>query len=112
VSGGYLEDDQDRKRRSWWKTIIFTLAYMVPLFWLWSRTDFPDSLGVHITAHGNAGLLENWFYSYLLLERHRVLDDLTFLYMWMPVAGLILYVALPKLRGSRLSLYADERQDK
>jgi hypothetical protein len=68
------------------------IAYMIPLFWLWNRTDFPDGLGVHITAHGKVGLLENWWYSYLLVERHRPWDLVTFAYMWAVVAGFVAWI--------------------
>jgi len=71
------------------KTIFCVLAYTFPLFWLWNRTGYPDSLGVHITAHGKCGLIEHWWYSYLLLERHRPWDVVLFVYTWAPVAGFI-----------------------
>lgn len=115
--GGYRQDNfdldaEDPKvkpaKGSWWKVLLGTLAYMIPLFWLWNRTDYPDSLGVTITAHGKAGLLENWYYSYLLVERHRVMDDLTFLYMWAPILGLIAWFAAKRLRKVNFFLYSDD----
>lgn len=114
---GYREDEFDpnagetRKKtnwRSWWMTVLCTLAYMIPLFWLWIHIDFPDSLGVHITAHGRAGLLENWYYSYLLVERHHILDDVAFAYMWAPIVGLVGWFAARKLRRMNFSIYADD----
>jgi hypothetical protein len=114
---GYREDEFDpnagettdtAKRGSWWKTLLVTLGYMIPLLWLWNRTDFPDSLGIHITAHGKAGLLENWYYSYLLVERHHILDDVAFAYMWAPIVGLVGWFAARKLRRMKFSIYADD----
>jgi hypothetical protein len=96
--GGYLDDKEGYQpvdkaaRSSWWKTILFSIAYMIPLFWLWNSTDFPDSLGIHITAHGKTGLLENWYYSYLLLQRHRLIDVVTFIYMWAIVVGFLVWL--------------------
>ena len=91
------------------KVIAGTLCYMLPLFWLWSATDYPDGLGVHIEAHGKVGLLENWWYSYLLIERHRPLDVLTFVYMWAAVLGLIGWIISGVVRERR---YTDnERRD-
>jgi hypothetical protein len=68
---GYLGDDRGYQPadkaalRNWWRAVIIALVSMVPLFWLWDRTGFPDELGIHIDAHGKAGLPESWFYSYL-----------------------------------------------
>jgi hypothetical protein len=113
---GYLDDTKGYQpvdkagRRSWWKTILWTLAYMIPLFLLWSSTDFPDGLGVHIAAHGEAGLLENWYYSYLLIQRHHALDVLTFLYMWAPIVGIAGWFAFRKLRHMKFSLYSDDTE--
>ena len=118
MTDGYRQDDgfdpdagevaDTSNRWPWWKTVGVVLVYMIPLFWLWSRTDFPDSLGVHITAHGKAGLIENWYYSYLLVERHHPLDDVAFLYMWGPIAGFIGWFAFRKLRGMNFSFYDDD----
>jgi hypothetical protein len=102
-------------QRSFSRLAIFAIviAYMVPLLALWSITDFPDSFGIHIAAHGKAGLLENWYYSYLLIGRHQILDLLTFLWMWMPLAAILILVGqfappmLRKLRGTKFSLYSD-----
>src|SRR6185437_7616763 len=87
---GYRQDNFDLNAEEpqaqapkgrWWKILLGSLAYFIPLFWLWNHIDFPDSLGIQITAHGKAGLLENWYYSYLLVERHRILDVFAFAYM-------------------------------
>ena len=108
---GYIDDTEGFQpvdkpaRTTWWKTILFCLAYMIPLFWLWTGTDFPDSLGIHITAHGRVGLLENWYYSYLLLQRHHVLDIITFIYMWSIVIGFIGWIAFKQLRKTKLPLF-------
>jgi hypothetical protein len=114
---GYRQDSFDldagesevrQPKGRWWKVLLATLAYMIPLFVLWDRTNYPDSLGVQITAHGKAGFLENWYYSYLLLQRHRALDVLTFAYMWAPIVGYVGWLVLPKMRGTKFSLYDDQ----
>jgi len=91
----------------WWKILLATLAYLIPLFWLWERVNFPDSLGVQIAAHGRVGLLENWYYSYLLLGRHRFLDIVTFAYMWAPPVGYVGWLTIPSLKRANFSLYSD-----
>jgi hypothetical protein len=92
-----MDEAGANKKQSRWrdtlKVMFVVLLYMVPLFWMWGRTGFPDDLGVHITAHGKAGLLESWWYSYLLLERHRPWDLVTFAYMWAAAAGILGWVA-------------------
>jgi hypothetical protein len=80
------------KKSRWrevWPVLLISLGYMIPLFRLWSQTGVPDDLGVHITAHGKTGLLENWWYSYLLLQRHRLWDVGTFLCMWAAVVAVM-----------------------
>ena len=84
--------DESKAKGGWRQNlliIIGTLGYMVPLFWLWSETEFPQGFGIHITAHGKGGLLEHWWYSYLLVQRAQPWDIVLFLYMWAPVAGFI-----------------------
>jgi hypothetical protein len=104
------EEPADRgKKGSWWKHLLGFVAYGIPLIWLWIRTDYPDSFGVQITAHGRVGGIERWFYSYLLLERHHILDVFTFVYMWVPIIGYIGWIAYPSLRKFKFSLYADDR---
>ena len=110
---GYLGDEEGYQPvdkpglRSWWKTIIGVGAYIIPLFWLQSKTGFPESFGIHETSHGKGRMLEDWYYSYVFLERHTFLDVVTFLYMWAPVAGFVGWLVLRKLRGRKLSLYAE-----
>src|SRR5262249_664736 len=99
---GYQPVDKPA-RESWWKTILFSLAYMIPLFWLWDRTGFPDSLGIHISAHGKTGVLEDWYYSYLLIERHTVLDIVTFLYMCAVVVGFAAWATLSWLKKRQVT---------
>jgi len=86
-------DPAPEKPKGKWRQALLTIggviAYMIPLFWLWSSVGWPESFGITITAHGKAGLLENWYYSYLLVERPSLIDDVTYLYMWAPIAGLI-----------------------
>jgi hypothetical protein len=112
------DSDPGQKPKGGWrgnlKIIVGTVAYMIPLFWLWSRDDYPDSLGIHITAHGKAGVIENWWYSYLLIERRHVLDIVLFLYMWAPLLAVIGYFAWPALRkltAGNFSIHADRRDD-
>lgn len=87
------KDQETTAKPSRWrqalKTIFFAVLYMVPLLWLWNKTDYPRSFGIHITAHGKAGLLENWWYSYLLLKRHHLWDIAAFAYMWAAVAAIV-----------------------
>jgi len=95
------------KWRKWFLTLCGTVAYMVPLVIFWTKCDYPDSLGVQITAHGKAGVFEKWWYSYLLIERHRPLDVITFAYMWIPIAGFAGWLAFKQLRTANFSLYSD-----
>ena len=83
-----VEDIPPKKSKAWGnvKIVVGVVAYMLPLFWLWRLIGFPEASSIHITAHGRAGLIENWWYSYLLIQRHRPLDVLCFAYMW---AGII-----------------------
>jgi len=67
--------------------IGITIAYMIPLFWLWTETGWPEKFGIRIVAYGKAGLFENWYYSYLLLRRPSLINDFTFGYMWAPILG-------------------------
>ena len=112
------DSDLGKKPKGGWRQnltiIVGTVAYMIPLFWLWDRDGYPDGLGVHITAHGKVGMIENWWYSYLLVERHQGLDIALFLYMWAPLLAVIGYFAWPalrKIRGSNFSIYADDSRD-
>ena len=90
----YGDDDDPVQRSAWLKRTLFFGGYVVILIWLWAETDFPHSLGVDIAAHGKAGALLSWYYSYLLLERHALLDIVTFAFMWAPVAGFAWWIAL------------------
>ena len=112
---GYINDDEGfqpesdtvrAERRANWKMLLILIPYMFPLFWLWNRTNFPDSFGVH-TDRGKAGVFESWYYSYLLLERHKPLDLVAFAYMWVPVVGVVAWLVMPKLRTANFSLYSD-----
>ena len=65
------------------------LAYIVPLFWLQGKAHYPDSFGLHLLAHGRGRLIEEYYDSYVLIERRHLWDVVLFLYMWAPaVAGL------------------------
>ena len=107
-----MDEAGTEKKQSRWrdalKTIVVVLLYLIPLFWLWSRTGYPDNLGVHITAHGKAGLLENWWYSYLLLERHQLWDIVTFAYMWTAVAAIIGWVIWALMQDRKAKAAADK----
>ncbi|MEO6152867.1 MAG: hypothetical protein ABIT09_05085 [Croceibacterium sp.] len=98
--------DEPKKTSKWrlrkaLRVIGVTLAYMLPLLWLWAKVDFPDSVGLDITAHGEGGLIESWWYSYLLLERHTMLDIVTFAYMWAGVVAIIAWIVLPIWRSRK-----------
>src|SRR3569623_2169666 len=107
-----MEPETTRKggwRRSL-KVVFLSLLYMIPLFWLWIHANYPDSLGVHITAHGKTGLLENWWYSYLLVERHQVLDVVTFLYMWAPAVVFLGWLARSMLLDRKAAAAREPRR--
>lgn len=91
-----MSDENGQEKPSRWrsglKVFAVMLSYMIPLFWLWSKTGYPDSLGAHILARGKAGLIESWWYSYLLLGRDTSWDILTFVYMWLPVLGCVIWL--------------------
>jgi len=80
-------------KRSVWRRLLLTVAivipYMLPMFWMWQRTGYPDSLGVHIAARGKAGVFESWWYSYLLVERGNAWDIILFGYMWLPIIAFV-----------------------
>ena len=59
------------------------IAYFVPLFYLWNKVDYPESLGLGSFDNGRAGVFESWWYSYKLLGRHHVWDLILFVYMWL-----------------------------
>jgi hypothetical protein len=86
-----------------WKSLVGTLAYIGALFWLKNLTGYPDSFGVHETCTGKGCIFDDWYYSYLFMERHRPLDVLVFVYMWAPLAALIAWFVLPRFRGANSS---------
>ena len=99
---GYRQDNFDldvqepideETRRSRWKAALVAAVYMTPLIFLWIWTDFPESFGVQDRGYGWGRALEEWYYSYLLLQRHRPLDLVTFFYMWGGVAAVVAWVA-------------------
>jgi hypothetical protein len=113
--GGYINEEEGfspsvRPRFGRLTTILFMVLYFVPLFILQSLTDFPNSFGVHEMSHGRGRALEDWFYSYLLLQRHQVLDVITFAYMWAPIVGFIAWLVVPRLRKMNFSLYSNETE--
>ena len=91
-----MSESVEARKPSRWrealKVFAIVVPYMIPLFSLWNKTGFPDDLGVHIAAHGKAGVIESWWYSYLLIEMHRFWDVVTFIYMWAAVAGFLIWV--------------------
>ncbi|WP_375380995.1 hypothetical protein [uncultured Sphingomonas sp.] len=99
-----MNEDKEKKSGSWRKNlaIIFgTLVYMLPLFWLWQKTGYPESLGFRITARGKGGLIENWWYSYRLIERHNIWDVVAFVYMWAAVVGIVAWLVWAVVNGRR-----------
>ena len=86
-------DEDTRRYRC--KAGLVTGAYMIPLVGLWIWTDYPDGLGGHIDGFQwwTGKLVGYYYYSYLLLERHRLLDLVTFIYMWAPVAAGTVWLA-------------------
>ena len=112
---GYRQDSFDpnagepevQQPKGRWTWFFGTIAYMIPLFFLWSKTGFPESFGV-AECHGKGCWIDDWYHSYLLVEQHSLLDIVTFLYMWAPIVALVGYFVLPKLRGTKFSLYDDQ----
>lgn len=90
----YGDDDDPVQRSAWLKRALVVCGYGALLLWLWIETDYPDSFGLDLGS-GKGAVLENWYYSYLLLQRHTLFDVATFVTMWAPVAGLILWLVLP-----------------
>ena len=93
-----------------WKIIVGSLAYFGLLFWLKELTGFPDSFGVHETCTGKGCIFDDWYYSYVFMERHRPLDVVTFLYMWAPLAALIAWFLLPRFRRANFSIYRKDNE--
>lgn len=106
------DSGRNAKRGNWRQRLLIigtTLTYMVPLFWLWGASNFPDGFGVVIREHGKVGLLEEWWYSYLLLNRPNALNLATFAYMWLPIFGLIGWLIHKQFTGKsmRFSIFAE-----
>jgi hypothetical protein len=105
LGGGDAEAPAPKGRRL--KQMGAAIAYVVPCFWLWSLIDYQDLIGARWTrSSGRGETLEEWYYSYLLLERHHVLDLITFVYMWAPLAGFVGWIAFRALRRTKFSLYS------
>ena len=95
----------------WWKIILFAFAWVVPSFWLMSEVRYPDSFGVHYqSSTGRGQTAEQFYYSYLLLERHHLLDVITFAWMWAPLVGIIgwiVYAQIQSPKTPKLPGYSD-----
>jgi hypothetical protein len=113
-----MEQAKPEKKSRWretWSVIVTVIAYMIPLIWLWEQTGYPDEFGIHVTAHGKAGLLENWWYSDLLLERHRIVDIVTFAYMWAAVVGIVAWLGwavVKDRRAKQMALLTENLREK
>jgi hypothetical protein len=105
------EADVKERRGRGWKQLVFAVAWVIPTFWLMGQDDYPDSFGVHYQSKtGRGQTAEDFYYSYLLLQRHHVLDVITFAFLWAPFLGLIGWIAYPqlrKLRHQKFSIYSD-----
>jgi len=102
---------QENKPSRWrqnLKVIVGTVTYMLPLFWLWNKDNYPDGFGVHITAHGKAGILESWWYSYLLVQRHHLWDIVLFVYMWAIVIAFAAWVIRGVWKDRAAKLHRNE----
>jgi len=73
------------------KIVGVCLAYLLPLFWLWNAVGYPEAFGVEVATHGKAALFDLWRHSFRLLDRGESLDLVTFAYMWLAVAGPVLW---------------------
>ncbi|MDE2302203.1 MAG: hypothetical protein KGK11_06550 [Sphingomonadales bacterium] len=110
-------ENSDKTKGGWrrnLKIVAYTILYMIPLFWMWNKAGYPDGFGIHITAHGKSGLLENWYYSYPLIQRGQFLDIMLFIYMWAVIvlcAGWVAWSVI-KSRRSRRNLRQQKHQQK
>jgi hypothetical protein len=86
------EVDQARITRNHdFKWIAIVLFWMTGYFWLRGETDFPDSFAVRL-PHGQAGVFEEYWYSYLLLERHQPWDIALFVWLWGTAIAIFWYL--------------------
>jgi len=83
------------------KILLIVGAYMIPLLALWMVTGYPDGFGVNIKSGGIGGLIENLWYSYLLLNHPSPLNVILFCYMWAPAVGLVIWVGRGVVKGLR-----------
>jgi len=88
----------------WWKILLLTVVWVVPTFWLKDKIGYPTSFGVE-RCHGRGCYLDDLYHSYLLVERHQLLDIATFLLIWAPFLGVIGWIVFGQLR--RLASAAD-----
>ena len=73
------------------KWIFFVLLYGAGYLWLLGETDFPDSFGFKFD-HGNTGVFKEYWYSYLLLQRHRPWDIALFAWLWGSALAFVWYL--------------------
>jgi hypothetical protein len=74
------------------KIALIVGVYFLPLFLLWTAAGYPDDYRLETKAHGAAAIIENWWYSYLLLKHPNAVGLLTFFYMWMPVVSALVWL--------------------
>lgn len=89
------------------------IVWLIGQIWLSDLADYPKAFGV-VPLHGKARFYQEYFDSYLLLERPTSIDIGLFVWMWIPVVGLAVYLARPLLNslgGRRFSFFANPADD-
>jgi hypothetical protein len=105
---GYREDNFDLdeepeakaiKSRRGWIIFLLVLLWVGPSFWLMDQDGYPESFGIHYhSMSGRGQTAEQFYYSYVLLQRHHVLDVITFAWMWAPLIGTVIWVVYSLIR--------------
>lgn len=109
---GYREDNFDlteepearaAKSRRAWIIFLFALLWAGPSFLLMDQDGYPESFGIHYhSTSGRGQTFEDFYYSYVLLQRHHLLDVITFVWMWAPLVGILVWVVYAQIRSPKL----------
>jgi hypothetical protein len=108
---GYREDNFDlgedpearaaRSRRSWIRFLL-VLPWAGVSFLLMDQDGYPDSFGIHYHSTTGKGMVVEQFYdSHVLVQRHHLLDIITFAWMWAPLVGAIGWVVYGLLHSPK-----------
>jgi hypothetical protein len=108
---GYREDNFDlgeepevraAKSRRGWIVFLFALVWIGPSILLMDQDGYPDSFGIHYHSRtGRGQTFEQFVDSYVLLQRHHVLDVITFAWIWAPLVGAIGWVVYGLLHSPK-----------